>query len=188
MPKGGSNLADPEAKARVMTHLSQESDGLPSVNATVDPASAKAHHTRVVDAVDMVEGFTANGGDPHIALVDLKSAHRNLQIRQEDLALVGTRFPNKETGLDEHHYDRCMGFGGRASPSRFDAFASAVQWIAERHATQQGVRCQLQHYLDDFLIGGYDAENTAAGLQILLDLFADPGTPAEPSTQRCRHR
>ena len=181
IPKGGSDLADPEAKARVITHLSQESDGLPSVNATVDPAGAKVHYTRVVDAVDMIEELTANGGDPHIALVDLKAAYRNLQIHQEDLALVGIRFPNKKTGQDEFYYDRCMGFGGRASPSRFDAFASAVQWIAERRAAQQGVRCKFQHYLDDFLIAGYDAENTTAGLQILLDLFVDLGIPAEPS-------
>ena len=181
IPKGGSDLADPEAKARVITHLSQESDGLPSMNATVDPASAKVHYTRVVDAIDMIEEFTASGGDPHIALVDMKAAYRNLQIRQEDLALVGIRFPNKETGEDEFYYDRCVGFGGRASPSRFDALASAVQWIAERRAAEQGVRCKYQHYLDDFLGGGYDADHTAAALRVLLQLFVDLDIPAEPS-------
>ena len=48
------------------------------MNATVDPAGAKVHYTRVVDAIDMIEEFTASGGDPHIALVDLKAAYRNL--------------------------------------------------------------------------------------------------------------
>ena len=181
IPKNNSDLSDPDAPARVITNLSQEADGLPSVNATVSREDARVHYTKVIDAVDTAELFREQGGDPHCALADLKSAYRNLQVRREDLSLTGFRLPNAVTGVVEFYVDLCVGFGGRASPSRFDTFACAVQWTAEQRVARQGIRCRCLHCLDDYICVGFDAQATAKGFDMLLDLFDELGIPAEPA-------
>ena len=179
IPKNGSDLRVPGAKARVIVHLSQEDDGFPSLNAGMSSEDATLVYSRVVDSVDTIVAYTAAGGDPHFALADLKHAYRNICVRGADLTLTGFRFPNADTGTVEWYYDRCLSFGGRSAPSRFDTLACAIQYIAEERCAAEGLQICFKHYLDDTICIGMDAAQTTRGFTILLELFEELGIPAQ---------
>ena len=175
---------DIDEKCRVITHHSQSEDGRPSLNEGVSKEEASLKLTRIVDAVHEIERRRAAGHRPVIALADLRSAYRNILVRRADLLLTGIRFPNPETGVMEHHFDRCLGFGGRRSARTFDALASALHYIIERKWGELGISAELFHYLDDFCLIADDDESAAAAFRVVCGVFADAGCPvAKEKTQ-----
>lgn len=85
-----------------------------------------------------------------MAKLDIKSAFRLVPVHPADRHLLGLKW-------EGHTYiDKVLPFGLRSAPKIFNAIADALQFIAIKNGIKN-----IAHYLDDYLIVGPPASETA---------------------------
>lgn len=122
---------------RLIHHLSFPSGS--SVNDYIDPAWASVKYASFDDAVECLIKF---GRYTQMAKTDIDSAFRLIPIHPSDHPLLAFKFGSA------FYYDSCLPFGASSSCAIFEAFSSALEWVAKR-------KCNIDHIvhiLDDFLI------------------------------------
>jgi hypothetical protein len=150
---------------RLIHHLSfpkgsSVNDGISADNTTVCYATIR-------DAIRLIK---LAGPGCFLAKTDVKSAFRIIPIRPVDYNLLGIRW----RGL--YYYNRCMPMGCSSSCKTFEAFSTALEWIAIHKLKID----HILHLLDDFLIVA-PAFNLCQGqLDLFLALCKFLGIPMAP--------
>ena len=106
-------------------------------------------------------GSTNLGSGAHMAKTDVKSAFRIVPIHPEDFHLLGMKLD----GL--YFYETTLPMGCSMSCAIFEAFSSAVQWIATNK-------------LGNFLIIGPSSHEASIQLERFLDFCEECGIPMSP--------
>ena len=78
----------------------------------------------------------------YLAKTDIKIAFRMLPVNPQDYHLLGMKWKG------QYYYDKCMPMGCSSSCKTFEAFSTAIEWIAQ---DKLGIG-NLLHLLDDFLL------------------------------------
>lgn len=103
-------------------------------------ADGTVDYARFDDAINIVRSL---GRGCFLWKTDLADAFRHIAVHRDDVPLLGFCW----AGL--FFFDLFLPFGLRSSPKLFEAFATALHWIA---AEKFGLAVMV-HYLDDFLGG-----------------------------------
>ena len=122
---------------RLIHHLSHPQKH--SVNDHIDPYFSSVRYTSFDDAVKRLVQL---GRKTTMAKTDIDSAFRLIPIHPNDHPLLGFKFNN------HYYYDTCLPFGASSSYAIFEAFSSALEWVAKH---KLGIQ-YIIHILDDFLI------------------------------------
>ena len=122
---------------RLIHHLSHPQKH--SVNDHIDPYFSSVRYTSFDDAVKRLVQL---GRKTTMAKTDIDSAFRLIPIHPNDHPLLGFKFNN------HYYYDTCLPFGASSSCAIFEAFSSALEWVAKH---KLGIQ-YIIHILDDFLI------------------------------------
>lgn len=122
---------------RMIHHLSYPKGS--SVNDGIDDEYSSVKYARIEDAIKCIK---ANGENCYLAKTDIKHAFRILPIHPDDYHLLGMRWKGS------YYYDKCMPMGCASSCKTFEAFSTAIEWIAKNVL---GIE-NIIHILDDFLI------------------------------------
>ena len=138
-----------------------------SVNDGISSDDSRVTYARIDDAISLIK---KSGKGSFLAKTDIKSAFRIIPIGSDDSHLLGMCWRNK------YFYDRCMPMGCASSCKTFEAFSSAVDWIAR---TQLRIPYIL-HLLDDFLIVAPSQKICQLQLDCFLELCAYLGIPMSP--------
>ena len=108
-----------------------------------------------------------------MAKTDVKSAFRIIPIHPNDYPLLGMKWENL------YYFDRCLPMGCSSSCAIFEAFSTALEWLALHRLGASGVL----HILDDFLFIAESEEKCQADLNSFLNLCEYLGVPiAEEKT------
>ena len=108
-----------------------------------------------------------------MAKTDVKSAFRIIPIHPNDYPLLAMKWENL------HYFDRCLPMGCSSSCALFEAFRTALEWLALHRLGASGVL----HILDDFLFIAESEEKCQADLNSFLNLCEYLGVPmAEEKT------
>ncbi|XP_069131881.1 uncharacterized protein [Argopecten irradians] len=121
---------------RVIHHLSYPEGS--SINDGIDPKEATVSYQTIGNAIQLTKRF---GKGALLAKTDIESAFRLIPIRPQDYELLGFKID------DQFYYDKVLPMGCSISCRLFEAFSTAVHWIAENKFQVSGI----VHILDDFL-------------------------------------
>lgn len=109
-----------------------------SINDGIASENIHVQYARVADAIQLIKRA---GQGCYLAKTDIKSAFRIIPIHPNDYPLLGMKWRRL------YYYDRCMPMGCSSSCKTFEAFSTAIEWIA-RHKLEVD---DLLHLSDDFL-------------------------------------
>ena len=102
-----------------------------------------------------------------MAKTDVKSAFRIIPIHPDDFALLGMKWQNF------YYFDRCLPMGCSSSCAIFEAFSTALEWLAMNRLGASAVL----HILDDFLFIAESQEQCQADLTNFLSMCEHIGVP-----------
>ena len=91
-----------------------------------------------------------------MAKTDVKSAFRIIPIHPNDYPLLAMKWENL------YYFDRCLPMGCSFSCALFEAFSTALEWLALHRLGASGVL----HILDDFLFIAESEEKCQGDLNI----------------------
>ena len=127
-------------------------------------------YASINDAIDVLK---RTGAGCFMAKTDVKSAFRIIPIHPNDYPLLGMKWENL------YYFDRCLPMGCSSSCAIFEAFSTALEWLAFHRLGASGVL----HILDDFLFIAESEEKCQADLHSFLNLCEYLGVPiAEEKT------
>lgn len=89
----------------------------------------------------MITAIKATWEGCFLAKTDIKSAFRIIPIHPADYSLLGVKFDNL------YYFDRCLPMGRSSSCNIFEAFSTALEWLAIHRLGASSVL----HMLGDFL-------------------------------------
>ena len=98
---------------------------------------------------------------------DIDSAFRLIPIHPNNHSLLGFKFGS------EFYYDSCLPFGASSSCSIFEAFSSALEWVARYKYNIE----HIVHILDDFLFDPPQNNQCNAKLWAFLHMCSELGVP-----------
>lgn len=150
---------------RMIHHLSYPKGF--SVNDFIDEEFSKVSYANIDDAIRCVK---QSGVGSFLSKTDIKNAFRIIPIHPGDYHLLGMQWQ----GL--FYFDKCMPMGCSSSCKTFEAFSTALEWMA-RHYLQ--IECII-HLLDDFLICAPSERECASSLKGFLELCSTLGVPMAP--------
>ena len=102
-----------------------------------------------------------------MAKTDIKSAFCIIPIHPDDYHLPGMTWNNS------YFFDRCLPMGCSSSCAIFEAFSTALEWLAKHYLCASGVL----HILDDFLFIATSKGKCASDLNNFLSLCDCLGVP-----------
>ena len=123
--------------SRLIHHLSYPTGS--SVNDGIAFAHSTISYARIDDAIQLIKQA---GVGCFLAKTDIQNAFRIIPIQPDDYNLLGMCWRG------QYYYDRCMPMGCSSSCQTFEAFTTAIEWIA-KHLL--GIPLMI-HLLDYFLI------------------------------------
>lgn len=135
-----------------------------SINDGISPTAYSVHYSSFDDAVSMVRSV---GTSAFLAKLDIKHAFRLCPVRPDQWHLLGFSW---NQGF---FFDTRLPFGSRSSPFIFNTFADLLWWILVHIG---GIQL-IMHYLDDFLICGYNMEECQGSMQCMQSLTTEIGVP-----------
>ena len=136
-----------------------------SVNDFIDPVFASVRYASFDDATKVLVKL---GPYTRMGKTDIDSAFRLIPIHPNDHSLLGFKFGS------EFYYDSCLPFGASSSCSIFEAFSSALEWVARYKYNIE----HIIHILDDFLILDPPQNNQCnAKLSAFLHMCSELGVP-----------
>lgn len=148
---------------RMIHHLSYPEGK--SINDSIPNECCSVTYSTVDDAVALIKKL---GTGCLLAKTDIASAFRIIPIHPSDHELLGIHFKGF------YYYDKCLPMGSSISCAIFEAFSSALQWVA---INKLGVSSMV-HVLDDFLfLGPKNSSICALSLQQFISLCEALGVP-----------
>ena len=138
-----------------------------SINDCIASENTHVQYATVADAIRLIKRA---GPGCFLAKTDIKSAFRIIPIHPSDYPLLGIKW----RGL--YYYDRCMPMGCSSSCKTFEAFSTAIEWIA-RHKLEVD---ELLHLLDDFLFVSATYIQCQSNLNRFICLCNQLGIPIAP--------
>ena len=146
------NLSHPEG--------SSVNDYIPQELATVQYASIQNAVSFIKDAETIV----------FMAKVDIESAFRIIPIAPKDTPLLGFKW------RDKYYMDIVLPMGCASACAIFEAFSSALEWVA---VSKLGAS-KVVHVIDDFLFMAESIEKCEQDMRSFMDLCAKIGVPLAP--------
>jgi len=134
-PLGIVSKNDP-SEFRLIHHLSYPPGS--SVNDCIPEVCSSVHYASINDAISVIN---RKGAGCFMTKTDIKSAFRIIPIHPSDVTLLGMKWQKS------HYFDRCLPMGCFYSCAIFEAFSTALEWLALNRLGPSGVL----HILDDFL-------------------------------------
>ncbi|XP_068675471.1 tripartite motif-containing protein 2-like [Montipora foliosa] len=147
---------------RLIHHLSYP-DGS-SVNDFIPDQFSSVQYASIGDAITLIKSL---GRACYMAKTDIKSAFRIIPIHPDDYHLMGMTWNNS------YFFDRCLPMGCSSSCAIFEAFSTALEWLAKHYLCASGVL----HILDDFLFIASSQGKCASDLSNFLGLCDRLGVP-----------
>ena len=122
---------------------------------------------KVIDAYSKEELKHGSIAGP-FQIAPLKRAYRLLPVREDDRHLLGMRWKGN------CYIDLALPFSLRSAPQIFNRFGDVLQPLFE----QQGIKAQVQHYLDDyFLVGRPNTTECGDSLRTCFEMCSLLGVP-----------
>ena len=138
-----------------------------SVNMSIPQDKVTVQYSTVDDAVSHIK---AVGRGAYLAKTDIKSAFRIIPVHPSQHHLLGMQWN------DAFFYDTTLPMGCSISCNIFEAFSTAIQWIAN---TKLGIQ-HMVHVLDDFLIIAPSQAESQHQLNKFLAFCEECGIPMAP--------
>ena len=105
-----------------------------------------------------------------MAKVDIESAFRIIPIAPKDIPLLGFKW------RDKYYMDIVLPMGCASACAIFEAFSSALEWVA---VSKLGAS-KVVHVIDDFLFMAESIEKCEQDMRSFMDLCAKIGVPLAP--------
>ena len=105
-----------------------------------------------------------------MAKTDICNAFRLIPIQPQDYHLLGMKWK------DSYYYDRCMPMGCSSSCQTFEAFSTAVEWVAKNKLFID----LILHLLDDFFLAAKTHQLCKKQLDLFLSLCDFLNIPMAP--------
>ena len=128
-----------------------------SVNDFIPEECSSVHYASIIDAISVIK---RKGAGCFMAKTDVKSGFRIIPIHPNDYPLLGMKWENL------YYFDRCLPMGCSSSCAIFEAFSTALEWLALHRLGAS----RLLHILDDFLFIAESEEKCQADLNSFLNL------------------
>ena len=128
---------------RLIFHLSYPRGRGMSVN---ENTSKEWCQVKYPDFNEAIKICLKEGKCCYIAKSDMKSAFRNLGIRQQDWKYLVMKASSPVDGKTYLFVDKCLPFGASISCSHFQRFSNAI-----RHIVEYRTKKTLVNYMDDFM-------------------------------------
>ena len=138
-----------------------------SVNSHIPTEASSVRYASIDDAIRIIR---RTGRGCALAKTDVKNAFRLIPVNPNDYDLLGIFWQ------DHFYYDKCLPMGCSSSCKIFEAFSSALEWIARYKLSTPGIL----HILDDFLIIERDTVTCSTKLLSFLKTCDDLGVPMAP--------
>ena len=135
-----------------------------SVNDFIPEECSSVHYASIIDAISVIK---RKGAGCFMAKTDVKSAFRIIPIHPNDFALLGMKWQNK------YYFDRCLPMGCSSSCAIFEAFSTALEWLAMNRLGTSGVLL----ILDDFLFIADSHDKCHTDLTNFLSMCEYIGVP-----------
>jgi hypothetical protein len=129
-----------------------------------DIADIELHYTTLQRISNMVRRL---GRGCWLAKLDVKSAFRTIPVHPDDRHLLGVIWRRL------WFVELALPFGLKSSPPIWERYSALAEWLARRRAAIR----EIEHYVDDFILGDRTDTATAADMRRLLQLFAMLGIP-----------
>lgn len=153
---------------RLIHHLSFPRGS--SINDFIPKEFSSVTYATINDAISTLKRA---GRGSFMAKTDIKSAFRIIPVHSDDHPLLGMKWNNL------YYYDRCLPMGCSSSCAIFEAFSTALEWIAIHRLGASSVL----HILDDFLFIADSKEKCQLDLTNFLSMCQYLGVPiAEEKT------
>ena len=117
-PLGIVPKKDP-SEFRLIHHLSYPNGS--SVNDSIPEECCSVRYASIDDAIFVIK---QTGAGCFMAKTDIKSAFRIIPIHPSDYSLLGMKWQ------DMYYFDRCLPMGCSSSCAIFEAFSTALEWLA----------------------------------------------------------
>ena len=160
-PLGIAPKKDP-SEFRLIHHLSYPNGS--SVNDSTPEECSSVRYASIDDAIFVIK---QTGAGCFMAKTDIKSAFPIIPIHPSDYSLLGMKWQ------DMYYFDRCLPMGCSSSCAIFEAFSTALEWLALNRFEASGVL----HILDDFLFIADSREKCQADLSNFLNMCEYLGVP-----------
>ena len=105
-----------------------------------------------------------------MAKVYIEAAFRIIPIAPKDTPLLGFKWQ------DKYYMDLVLPMGCASACSTFEAFSSALEWVA---VSKLGAS-KVVHVIDDFLFMAESIEKCKQDMRSFMDLYAKIGVPLAP--------
>ena len=138
-----------------------------SVNASIPRDKVAVQYSTIDDAIAYIK---AVGRGAFLAKTDIKSAFRIIPVHPSQYHLLGMRWKG------EYFYDTTLPMGCSISCAIFEAFSSAIEWIAKNKLDIP----YMTHVLDDFLIVAPSYKESDDQLKRFLSFCDECGIPMAP--------
>ena len=135
-----------------------------SVNDFIPEECSSVHYASIIDAISVIK---RKGAGCFMAKTDVKSAFRIIPIHPNDFALLGMKWQNA------YYFDRCLPMGCSSSCAIFEAFSTALEWLAMNRLGASRVLL----ILDDFLFIADSHDKCHADLTNFLSMCEYIGVP-----------
>ena len=107
---------------RLIHHLSFPQGS--SINDSIPSEFSLVSYATINDAISALKRA---GKGCFMAITDIKSAFRIIPVDPDDHPLLGMKWDNL------YYYDRCLPMGCSSSCAIFEAFSTALEWVAVHH-------------------------------------------------------
>jgi hypothetical protein len=138
-----------------------------SVNNGISSEHTTVRYATIAQAIHLIKKA---GPGCFLAKTDICNAFRLIPICPEDYDLLGKKWKGV------YYYDRCMPMGCSSSCKTFEAFSTAVEWIAREKLLIDWIL----HLLDDFLIVASLHQLCKKQLELFLKACDYLGIPMAP--------
>ena len=138
-----------------------------SVNASIPRDKVAVQYSTIDDAIAYIKVV---GRGAFLAKTDIKSAFRIIPVHPSQYHLLGMRWEGK------YFYDTTLPMGCSISCAIFEAFSSAIEWIAKNKLDIP----YMTHVLDDFLIVAPSYKESDNQLKRFLSFCDECGIPMAP--------
>lgn len=126
-PLGIVPKKDP-SEFRLIHHLSYPNGS--SVNDSIPEECSSVRYASIDDAIFVIK---QTGAGCFMAKTDIKSAFRIIPIHPSDYSLLGMKWQGR------YYFDRCLPMGCSSSCAIFEAFSTALEWLALNRFGATGV-------------------------------------------------
>ena len=138
-----------------------------SVNASIPREKVAVQYNTIDDGISYIKLV---GRGAHLAKTDIKSAFRIIPVHPSQYHLLGMKWEG------HYFYDTTLPMGCSISCAIFEAFSSAMEWVAKN---KLGIP-YMTHVLDDFLIIASSHYETGRQLHRFLSFCSECGIPMAP--------